>query len=307
MTQRNPTLTVAIPAFNEEGGIIRGLNPIALQRHSNFTLSRVVVYSDGSTDGTNSTVRKFIKLHPQVSLVEGKKRLGKIARLNQIFNHNSSDILVTVDADISIIGDTFLSDLCQVISTDPTAMVVAAHQIPLKTTTFIGRIFHADYELWDQIRLRVPAQNHVHNLYGAGTAYRGSFAASLHIPNGLGEERSYIFLMVKRVSGFRYSFAAKLLYWPANTIEDYYARASRAFGKNVNHLEAQFGPEAVNLNLIPRPYRLRGLVTQLVKNPLFTSLAVALNVYMRFFPIMRPINTTGLLERLPSTKRSFPI
>src|SRR3989344_2537990 len=95
------SVIVAVPAFNEEVNVGHILKELLGQKQNNFVLKKVVVYSDASTDETASIVKKVRVKHPIVKLIEGKKRRGKLFRLNQIFkNCQNSDVVVVLDADV---------------------------------------------------------------------------------------------------------------------------------------------------------------------------------------------------------------
>ena len=54
------TLTVGIPAYNEEANIIQLIDDILKQEYDGLELMKVIVSSDASTDSTDELVR----LHP---------------------------------------------------------------------------------------------------------------------------------------------------------------------------------------------------------------------------------------------------
>src|SRR3989344_3768380 len=94
------TVTIGIPAYNEQENIQAMLKSVLAQKGNNFVIKKIVVVSDGSSDQTVSKVKEIQKESHLISLVEGKTRKGKIIRLNKIYSLNKSDILFTFDADI---------------------------------------------------------------------------------------------------------------------------------------------------------------------------------------------------------------
>ncbi len=98
--KKNITLSIGICAYNEEQNIKSVINNALLQKQEGWTLSEVLVYSDGSTDQTESKVKSIKSKH--LKLIVGKNRLGKTRRLNQLFRDFSSNILVVLDADIKL-------------------------------------------------------------------------------------------------------------------------------------------------------------------------------------------------------------
>src|SRR5260370_31297138 len=91
-TLRQPSVTVALSAFNEARNIKRLLKSILSQQEKGFSLKQIWVYCDGSTD---STVRQIRSLKARkIKVYHGEKRMGKSVRLNQIYQRLKTDILV---------------------------------------------------------------------------------------------------------------------------------------------------------------------------------------------------------------------
>ena len=298
-------LTVAIPAYNEAVNIKNILNCLLRQRHKNFSLREIVVYSDGSTDSTCEIVKRMQNRSPIIKLVEGEARRGKIFRLNQMFRRNRSDLLVVLDADINLIGVNFLENLVRAIASDPNAKMAVAHQIPLRSRNFIGKVVYASYLMWDFIRFSVPNRDHVQNFYGAATAYRGSFVKTLNIPTGLAEERLYIYLTAKKTNGFRYCNSAKILYWPVSTLPEFVKQAKRSFGKSHSELDKIFGPESSAGYTIPWRYKLQGIIKSFYHQPLFTPLALVFNFTLSRLTLVTPVQNSHLWEISASTKKPY--
>ena len=219
--RKKPFLTIAIPAYNEEGNIENLIRNILSQKQEYFTLKNIKVYTDACTDRTIPIIKKLQKSYQQIKLIEGKTRHGKMYRQNQIFADCKEDYLILLDADIQPIGQDFINNLSKELIDDPKANLVVAHQIPLKPKNFIGKILSATFLMWDYVRLSMPSQNHLQNFYPSACAYRGSFARTLKFPKVATEDRIYIYLMAKKTNSFRYTFKAKANYWTVSTIRDY--------------------------------------------------------------------------------------
>src|SRR5579871_5253679 len=99
------TISVGIPAYNEEANIAQLLRLLLKQRGNNFILQKIFVISDGSSDTTAKEVAAVGS--NKVYFKDDKKRLGKSARLEEIFRLNRSDVLLLMDADV-IFKDDYL-------------------------------------------------------------------------------------------------------------------------------------------------------------------------------------------------------
>src|SRR5947209_6505819 len=105
--QKPCTISVGIPAHNEESSIRNVLQSILDQQENNFVLKEVIVISDGSTD---KTVEKAKAISDRrITIIDDKKRKGKSARLNQICTKCTGDILILCDADIIIDNNKLFS------------------------------------------------------------------------------------------------------------------------------------------------------------------------------------------------------
>jgi glycosyltransferase involved in cell wall biosynthesis len=300
-----PTLSVAIPAFNEEVNIGHLIDTLMTQNRDNFKLGKITVYSDGGTDGTDRIVTSLGKKYRQLELLDFPNRRGKIFRLNQIFHDNTSDILVVLDADIDLRDKHFLSDLAAVLIHDPRANLVAADPVPVKADGLVPGLLYWTFLMWDYIRLSVPNQDHVQNLWGSAIAYRKSFAHTLEINDGSGEERIYLYLMAKKTDSFRYCRQARAYYWPVTTISDFIKLANRAFSKQNRKLDELFGFKTERITFVSRNYKIAGLARFIYEHPLQTLPAILANAGLRILTYLVPLKQREFWETALSTKKPF--
>lgn len=102
---KNPPVSVLVPAWNEEVGILKTIQSILNTRYQNLEL---IVINDGSTDQTHELVTAFIKRHnaytaeaadsakiKYLNLPNG----GKANALNEGLKYASGEFVITIDAD----------------------------------------------------------------------------------------------------------------------------------------------------------------------------------------------------------------
>lgn len=300
---KQTTLTVALPAYNEEANIANILDQLLKQQQTNFTLKKILIYSDGCTDSTVQIVKEKMKASPSIALVEGKTQKGKLARLNQIFQENTSDVLITLDADLGLVGSDFLDKFVLALATDTNAKMVAAHGIPVRPKNFMGKLVVSTFIMWDYVRLSIPRQDHVQNLYGAANAYRGSFAKTLHIPEEVTDERLYLYLMAKKTDGFRYTFDAVFKYGTMTTLSEYIKLSERSFGKPQPYLDTMFGVNTEQLCKVPRKYMIQGILKALYHEPVYTPTAILLGFILSKRTHHKSEQNSALWEIAKSSKR----
>lgn len=70
-----PAISFILPTFrrNNSGKLARAIRAVLEQSYSNIEL---IVVDDGSTDGSNSTIREFMKIDDRISLIEHEYNLG---------------------------------------------------------------------------------------------------------------------------------------------------------------------------------------------------------------------------------------
>jgi cellulose synthase/poly-beta-1,6-N-acetylglucosamine synthase-like glycosyltransferase len=95
-----PSMTVLVPAYNEEKVIGRTLDSIL---EAEYTRKQVIVIDDGSTDRTPEILRKY----EDRVLVLTKENGGKSSALNYGLRHAKGEIVVVVDADTTVGVDSF--------------------------------------------------------------------------------------------------------------------------------------------------------------------------------------------------------
>lgn len=88
-----PTISLIIPAFNEEKNISKTIKSILNQDYPKDKLNLIVV-NDGSTDKTEKIVKEFKKVK-----IINQKHQGKAAALNTGLKHIKTDLVGFIDAD----------------------------------------------------------------------------------------------------------------------------------------------------------------------------------------------------------------
>lgn len=95
-----PKVSVIIPAWNEEIGLIHTVESLFNNSYHDF---EVVVINDGSTDDSDSLMRTFIRRNhsesPKKIIYHYQENSGKGSALNKGIELSSGEIIITVDAD----------------------------------------------------------------------------------------------------------------------------------------------------------------------------------------------------------------
>lgn len=95
-----PSITVVIPAHNEEGTIAQVVERSLLAIDRLNRMGEVLVVDDGSSDGTASILTALTSRYPQLRVFTHKRCQGMTAGLERMFSASSSDIVILMPADM---------------------------------------------------------------------------------------------------------------------------------------------------------------------------------------------------------------
>ncbi len=95
------TLSIVIPAYNEENTIVSLLDLIRYARIDSIK-KEVIIVNDCSKDRTKELVDKYIKENPDliIRLINHEKNQGKGAAVNNGIDNSTGDFLIIQDADL---------------------------------------------------------------------------------------------------------------------------------------------------------------------------------------------------------------
>lgn len=115
MKYQYPTLSIVIPALNEEGFINNLLDDIVLQDG----YSEIIVADSGSRDKTKDIVKRFAKNHPNINiqLTHASKKGVALAR-NQGASLAKGEYIFFLDSDVRISKHFFKNTLREMIARD---------------------------------------------------------------------------------------------------------------------------------------------------------------------------------------------
>lgn len=175
-----PTVSVLIPAWNEEVGILKTVQSVLDTQYKNL---EVIVINDGSTDATDEIVTDFVRDYEShnhsttvvkyLSLPNG----GKAIALNQAVTMASGEIIVTIDADCVMDRKAIANIVKQF--TDKDVAAVAGNVIIGNRCKYIEVMQQLEYLYGFFFKRADSIFNSVYIVGGAAAAYRKNVLVDL--------------------------------------------------------------------------------------------------------------------------------
>lgn len=296
-----PTLTVAVCAYNEGANIANFLNSVLKQKERGYTLKKVIVISDGSTDDTLAKIRKFKT--QKIRLVVHNNRKGKSARLNEIYQNLTTDFLFQSDADVILAGKLVLARMLKVLI-DPKVAMVSGNAEPYSPKTLMERAIHVSRNAYHPLKTTFKEGNNRFSVNGRILAYRSTFVKSVVIPNGvIGNDAFTYFACLQRGLSYRYAEDAIAHYRSPMTLYDHVKQNTRFLA--VSRCMKEYFPK----ELVAREYALPIqqkfylLSLQFMKHPILSIFIFTINRYCQILGILQSEQMHGPWNISESTKK----
>ncbi len=303
------SLSIGIPAYNEEKNIKNLLNSVLSQKQQGFHLESVWVICDCCTDKTASIATELANKYPFIKVFEQTQRAGKAGGLNFIYKMNESDLLMTLDADVVLGHKRVIAEMVKEMMLHKETNVVSGFLQPLKAHTIMERIGNALYLMWREIKMGVNDGHNIHNLDGASVLIKRKFAAKISFPLGLIADQGYLYVKstLRTPKGFRLAKTAPIIFRPVSTWNDMRVQSKRAIYTDKDNLAQHLGYWTRFLYVVPIRQKILGLLKSWLSNPFFVSAAIIISILVRLFPYDEKAQKTGLWDIVTSTKKAINI
>lgn len=260
-----PTISIGISAYNEEANIISLITSL-LSQSGKFTLTELIIVSDGSTDRTVLSVQMF--KDPRIRLFIHETRYGKIQGVNEIVEQAQGDILILLDADVLPTNTNFISYIIDPFIKNNKIGLVGADVIPMHSEAFLEKVFSYSHIYKQSIYKKLNNGNNIYLCHGRAHAFSKSFYSRSKWINDLPEDaQSYLFCIQEK---YEFSFAsrAKVLFRSPKTLTDH-AKQHYRFRAGKKQLQMYFSPFFLDKQYyISRKLQLEFLMKFFSKNPL---------------------------------------
>jgi glycosyltransferase involved in cell wall biosynthesis len=268
------TVTIGIPAYNEEKNIRSLLMSLVLQKGNNFILEKIIVACDGCTDSTANIVSQLSKKYSKIYLINDGKRLGKNVRLNNFYKHLKSSIFIAIDADVRIKSNRVISEIVQAFN-DENVMLAGGQVIPLPPKTFIGRAIATQEYFWSHVKTNINNGNNVHTHTGPFSAAGKQFIKKIKIPLNIPDDHFLYFKTIQKGYQYRYVKHAKVYIEIPQNFNDYMHQSTR-FLTSADNVKTYFGDFTEQYYHVSRFTKIKSYIITFIKYPFHLPIALIL-------------------------------
>lgn len=171
-----PLVSVMIPAWNEEVGILATIRSLLESKYTNLEL---LVINDGSTDGSDKIIKDFIQDYKKSDLYKTskikivyhyKENAGKGEALNTAIKMAKGDIIISIDADC-VVTDTAIGNFVRYFS-NPKVMAAVGNVKIGNTKTVVGVVQSLEFIFSFYFKKADSLMNTIYIIGGAAGAFR---------------------------------------------------------------------------------------------------------------------------------------
>lgn len=290
------TISIGIPAYNEGQNIQQLLRTLLVQKEQAINIKEIIVMSDGSSDDTEQKV-KAIK-DRRIKFVDDGKRLGKSARLDQLFRRFSGDALILLDADVSIKDDDLLAKTIKNADLKQTGLA-GISACPLPPETFFERIVEAGVISMKNMAQTWNNGNNYLSFKGCFLALDKKLAKSITMPKEVVNNDAYIYFAAVQ-AGYcpAYLKDSAVYYRSPMTLADHIKQSSR-YQSSKEELEKYFALDWGTQYVIPTQIQVLSILKTFLRRPVETIGYVAVFIYSKF---VRQTNIKSTWSIASSTK-----
>lgn len=278
------TVTVAIPAFNEESNISNILRDLLVQKIKGFAIKKILVVSDGSSDKTVLKVKQAKA--SIIELVDGKQRRGLAFRQNQIFSLTKTDAVLLIQADTRIKDKNFVQKLISPIL-EKKADLTSAKLEELEDQSWIAQTLDWSMKLKKNIYQYINRGQNVYTCYGPARAFSKKLYSKMKFKHSVGEDAYSYFFCKKNKMLFLAVDEAKIYYKLPDKFTDHLNQSLR-FSSAKDLLENEFGNEMVKREyFLPFSQVINQLLKSILKSPHLFVNYLFITVFVKLVSVIK--------------------
>lgn len=296
-------VSIALPVFNEEANIKQILTSIMEQKLANFSISEILIVSDGSTDKT-VFLAKRIK-DKRISIIDDKDRKGKALRINEIFRLATENHVVLLDADVILNGTDTLEKLLEPFQNDPRIGLISGKAIPVEGTTFVENSINISINAYLEMVNKINNGNNLYAVEGRILAIKKSVGRAIPLPkNGIATDAFLYFSTLKQNYLFQYVSQAAVKFYTPKYVNEH-VRQNKRFVARKYVLKKYFGKIVEKESAISPFIYVPIMLKYLFKDPVHSVSILLINTYSKYLAKKENGTNNSLWPIASSTKRAI--
>lgn len=266
------SITIGIPAFNEQANIGYLLEDLLKQKFQSLILKKILVISDGSKDKTVEVVKSVKAKKGVITIISYKARKGRAERQNEIMKKADTNVLVLLDADVLITDPLFLEKISKPILHGADLTSVRVEEIVEKN--WMGKILAESMDFKRTLFERVNRGNNLYTCHGRARAFSKRLYKQIKFKESVGED-AYSYLYT-RYCGFKYKFVknTQIFYKLPETFSDHEKQSIRFF-KAQKKFTKEFGSQFLDQeNFLSTPFIVTNFFTGMFSRPYLAAYVI---------------------------------
>jgi glycosyltransferase involved in cell wall biosynthesis len=295
------SLSIGLPVYNEGANLMNLLADLKRQKKANYSLKRIIISSDGSTDNTKDLIKKV--KGKKILLINNRKRKGIKRGLNQILKRSDSDILLFLDGDIRIYDQGFVEKIISPI-VKGRGDLTSCRIKPQETPSFFSKIIYKSMNIKDIIFDNFNNGDNIYTCHGPVRAYSKRLYKNLTFPLSVGNDMYSYFHCKTMGYSYRYVKSTTVFYKLVESLQDH-AKQSIRFRVAKEKIAKHFADDLVHREfkkpLIGFSKNKSSIIRSILSNPLLSFSYFVVNVYLNLLPI-KPANAKEAWDISTSSK-----
>lgn len=242
MYKNKITVSIGIPAYNEESNIGLLIKNILSQKQTTFKLDKIYVVSDLSTDNTDKIVNSFP--NKSIKLIRNKQRKGKALSQNVILEISKSDVLIIFDADVLPSGKIFIVNIIKPFLKDKNIGIVGGSTLPIRSNTLVGSVVNFSVNFKKHLYTNIRGGNNIYMCHGRVRAFNKFFYKDFRWNRTVGEDAYSYLACITKGWKFIYANNAVVIYRSPETLTDHFKQSLR-FLDSQKEMEKYFNKDIV--------------------------------------------------------------
>lgn len=304
MTRKKVSVSIGIPAYNEEANIKNLLESVLKQKEKSFKIKEIIVVLDGCSDNTWQKVGEI--KDKRIHIFENKKRKGQAWCQNKIFALADSEIVVLLEADTLPENSDYLVKLIEPILKNHLTGLVQGNFSPMKGESILERTLFVQISIYKKLNLDRPTDVYVLSSGRGGRAFNRSVYKKLVFPRSAPEDVYALLWCKSKNIKVVYQKTAICLYRCPQTISDYAKERLKIDSEKLTI--RRFFPATLINKIYERSiiYRLKSFGQFLTAHPIefFYYLYLSASANMLILPMkLRNNGFSDYWPTVPSTKK----